>query len=164
MNTTVTAIANSINHLITPALKEDLGSGDITTNTLIPAGQVSTAIIIAKESGVIAGLRLIQPIYHKLSGKVKVTIKKKDGARVNKGAVVAVIKGPTRAILSGERTVLNFLQRLSGIATLTNQFVAKAKPYGVKILDTRKTVPGWRLLDKYAVKTGGGFQSPPGSL
>ncbi|MEK7309469.1 MAG: carboxylating nicotinate-nucleotide diphosphorylase [Planctomycetota bacterium] len=148
---------NFINSLINLALKEDIGTGDITSNILIPASQTSTAIIIAKEPGIIAGLGLIQPIYRRLSNKVKVTLKKKDGARINKDAVVAIIKGPTRAILSGERTVLNFIQRLSGIATLTSQFVAKAKPYGVKILDTRKTVPGWRLLDKYAVKAGGGF-------
>ncbi|HLD36179.1 MAG TPA: carboxylating nicotinate-nucleotide diphosphorylase [Planctomycetota bacterium] len=148
---------NSINNLITLALKEDAGTGDITTTTLIPANQTSTAMIIVKEPGIIAGLGLIKPIYHKLSSQVKVTLRKKDGTRVKPGQIVAIIKGPTRAILTGERTVLNFLQRLSGIATLTSQFAAKAKPYGVKILDTRKTVPGWRLLDKYAVKTGGGF-------
>lgn len=140
------------------ALKEDLGSGgDITTNTLIPAGHKSTAIIIAKEPGIIAGLPLISAIYKQLSRSIKVTLKVKDGTRVKPGQVVAIIKGPTRAILTGERTALNFLQRLSGIATLTSQFVAKVKPYGARILDTRKTVPGWRLLDKYAVKAGGGF-------
>ena len=148
---------NSINSLINLALKEDIGDGDITTNTLIPANQKSTAIIIAKEPGIIAGLGLIQPIYHKLSNKIKVTLRKKDGARVSPNTIIAIIKGPTRAILTGERTTLNFLQRLAGIATLTSQFVAKAKPYGVKILDTRKTVPSWRWLDKYAVKAGGGF-------
>lgn len=148
---------NNLNALITLALKEDLGSGDITTNALIPAGHKSTALIIAKEPGVIAGLPLIAAIYKQLSRGIRVTLKVKDGARVKPGQIVAMIKGPTRSILSGERTVLNFLQRLSGIATLTSQFVAKAKPYGARILDTRKTVPGWRLLDKYAVKTGGGF-------
>jgi len=140
------------------ALKEDLGSGgDITTNTLIPAKHKSTAIIITKEPGIIAGLPLISAIYKQLSRSTKVTLKVKDGARVKPGQVVAIIKGPTRTILTGERTALNFLQRLSGIATLTSQFVAKVKPYGARILDTRKTVPGWRILDKYAVKTGGGF-------
>jgi len=158
---------NSINSLITLALKEDIGAGDITTNTLIPAKQTSAAIIIAKEPGIIAGLPLISAVYKRLNRNIAVTLKVKDGARVKSGQVVAVVKGPTRAILSGERTVLNFLQRLSGIATLTNQFVNKvkcsgvnpapARRGGVKILDTRKTVPGWRVLDKYAVKTGGGF-------
>lgn len=146
-----------LNTLISLALKEDIGAGDITGNILIPAKQSSAAIIIAKEPGIIAGLELIKPIYHKLSNKVKVTLKKKDGARVKPGQVIAVIKGPTRALVTGERTVLNFLQRLSGIATLTRRFVDAADSYGVRILDTRKTVPGWRLLDKYAVKTGGGF-------
>jgi len=140
------------------ALKEDLGSkGDITTNTLIPAEHKSTAIIITKEPGIIAGLPLINAIYKRLNRNIAVILKVKDGARVKPGQVVAIIKGQTRAILTGERTALNFLQRLAGIATLTSQFVAKAKPHGVKILDTRKTVPGWRPLDKYAVKTGGGF-------
>jgi len=148
----------SINHLISLALKEDLGSkGDITTQTLIPANHKSSAFIIAKEPGIIAGLHLISAIYKRLSRQIKVTLKVKDGSRVKPGQVVATIKGPTRAILTGERTVLNFLQRLSGIATLTSQFATQAKPHGVKILDTRKTVPGWRLLDKYAVKSGGGF-------
>jgi nicotinate-nucleotide pyrophosphorylase (carboxylating) len=148
---------NSINCLIEFALKEDIGSGDITTNALIPANQKSAAIITAKESGIVAGLALIKLIYQKLSPNIKVAFKVKEGARVKEGSVVAVVKGPIRAILSGERTVLNFLQRLSGIATLTNQFVKKVSGYKVKILDTRKTVPGWRLLDKYAVKIGNGF-------
>ena len=118
---------NSINSLITLALKEDIGAGDITTNTLIPAKQTSAAIIIAKEPGIIAGLPLISAVYKRLNRNIAVTLKVKDGARVKSGQVVAVVKGPTRAILSGERTVLNFLQRLSGIATLTNQFVNKVK-------------------------------------
>ncbi|MBI5778464.1 MAG: carboxylating nicotinate-nucleotide diphosphorylase [Planctomycetes bacterium] len=146
-----------IHSLISIALKEDIGSGDITTNTLIPTGHKSTAYIIAKEPGFICGLSLIAAIYKRLGRNIRVSLKTRDGAKVKAGQVVAIVKGPTRAILSGERTVLNFLQRLSGIATLTNQFVNKVKGTGVKILDTRKTVPGWRLLDKYAVKAGGGF-------
>lgn len=148
---------NSIKTLIDLALKEDIGKGDITTNLLIPAGHRSVASIIAKEPGVICGLSLLGAIYKKVNRSVRVTLKVKDGARVRPGKVVATIKGQTRAILSAERTTLNFLQRLSGIATLTSQFVSKVKGTDVKILDTRKTAPGWRLLDKYAVKTGGGF-------
>lgn len=150
-------LSNSLNSIINLALREDIGRGDITTNALIPANQTSTAIIIAKESGIIAGLPLIKPIYQKLSSNIMVILKARDGSFTSAGTILAIIKGPTRAILSGERTVLNFLQRLSGIATLTNKFVKKVSGYKVKILDTRKTVPGWRLLDKYAVKTGGGF-------
>jgi nicotinate-nucleotide pyrophosphorylase (carboxylating) len=147
---------NSINSLIESALKEDIGNGDITTHALIPKNQKSTAIITAKEDGIVAGLPLIKLIYQKLSRNIKVTLKVKEGSSVKKDSFLAVIEGNTKAILSGERTVLNFLQRLSGIATLTNQFVKQVAGYKVKILDTRKTVPGWRILDKYAVKTGGG--------
>ncbi|MFH1231435.1 MAG: nicotinate-nucleotide diphosphorylase [Planctomycetota bacterium] len=151
---------NPINYLIELALKEDIGKGDITTHALIPKNQKSTAVITAKENGIVAGLPLIKLIYQsrKLSGRnIKVTLKVKEGSAVKEGSIIAVITGPTRDILSGERTVLNFLQRLSGIATLTNQFIKKVAGYKVKILDTRKTVPGWRILDKYAVKMGGGF-------
>lgn len=148
---------SSLDALINLALKEDIGSGDITANALIPIRQISTAVVRVKEDGVIAGLFLIKQIYRRLSSRISVSLKVKDGSIVAKGTVVAVIRGPTRAILTGERTVLNFLQRLSGIATLTNQFVNKVGRSGtVKILDTRKTAPGWRMLDKYAVKMGGG--------
>lgn len=142
--------------LINLALKEDIGRGDLTTNTFISIGQKVQAFIIARQNGVICGLSLIKLIYQRLSNNIKITLKVRDGTRVKSGQILAVIKGPARPILTGERTVLNFLQRLSGIATLTNQFVYKAKKYNVKILDTRKTVPGWRQLDKYAVKVGGG--------
>jgi len=145
-----------VNNLISLALREDVGKGDITSNTLIPANQKSVAFVIAKEDGVIAGLPLIKQIFQKISSGVSVSLKVKDGAKVKKGAKLAVIKGPTRAILTGERTVLNFIQRLSGIATLTNKFVQAVKGTKIRILDTRKTVPGWRMLDKYAVKMGGG--------
>lgn len=149
-------LKNSINSLIILALTEDIGKGDITTNTLIPPNRKIRANIIAKQKGVIAGLPLISKIYKYLNKNIKVTLKVKDGAKVKEGQVVAIIKGPAHQILTGERTVLNFLGRLSGIATLTNQYVQKVREYGVTILDTRKTIPGWRELDKYAVKMGGG--------
>lgn len=148
--------SNSINLLISLALTEDIGKGDITTNTLIPPNQKTQTHIIAKQQGVIAGLPLISTIYRYLNKNIKVTLKVKDGAKVKDGQVVAIVKGSAHQILTGERTVLNFLGRLSGIATLTNQYVQKVKKYGVTILDTRKTIPGWRELDKYAVRMGGG--------
>ncbi|MBI4713127.1 MAG: carboxylating nicotinate-nucleotide diphosphorylase, partial [Planctomycetes bacterium] len=147
---------HGINALITRALKEDIGSGDITTNTLIAHRKVINACIVAKENGIIAGLPLIKAIYRKLNKMIRIDVKVKEGARAKNGQIVAIINGPARAILSGERTVLNFLQRLSGIATYTNEFVRRVRPYRTKILDTRKTAPGWRSLDKYAVKIGGG--------
>ncbi|MEW6026482.1 MAG: carboxylating nicotinate-nucleotide diphosphorylase [Planctomycetota bacterium] len=148
---------NYIKTLITMALKEDIGKGDVTTNLLIPSGHRSAASVIAKEPGIICGLPLLSAIYNKVNRNIRVVFKTKDGARVRPGQVVAIIKGQTRAILAAERTALNFLQRLSGIATFTSQFVSRIKGTGVKILDTRKTAPGWRALDKYAVKTGAGF-------
>jgi len=155
---------SAIHSLIKSALKEDtcppvgrrVGRGDITTKTLIPPGIKVRATVLVKQPGVIAGLPLIKHIYQELNRRIKVKILAKEGAPVKKGRVVAVIKGDARAILSGERTVLNFLARLSGIATLTHKFVKETQKYGVKILDTRKTLPGWRVLDKYAVKIGGG--------
>jgi nicotinate-nucleotide pyrophosphorylase (carboxylating) len=147
---------NSLNTLIAFALKEDIGKGDITTKLLVSPSKKGKAFVIAKQSGIIAGLYLINKIYKRLDKNIKVNLKAKDGAKVKAGQIVAVIQGRLRHILTGERTVLNFLQRLSGVATLTNEFVSKVKRYNVKILDTRKTIPGWRALDKYAVKTGGG--------
>jgi len=147
---------DSINLLIKLALTEDIGKGDITTNLTIPPNKQAEAHIIAKQNGIIAGLPLISLIYKDLHKNIKVVLKVKDGAKVKKGQIIAVVKGSAHQILTGERTVINFLQRLSGIATLTNKYVQLVKKYKVKILDTRKTIPGWRQLDKYAVKTGGG--------
>jgi len=148
---------NSLDSLIRLALKEDIGRGDITTKTLIPPHQKAQAVIIAKQDGIIAGLPLISRVYRILDKRIRVSPKVREGSKAKKGQAIAIIRGPARAILTGERTVLNFLQRLSGIATLTNQFVQKVKKYRVKILDTRKTIPGWRVVDKYAVRVGGGI-------
>ncbi|NQU17261.1 MAG: carboxylating nicotinate-nucleotide diphosphorylase [Candidatus Saganbacteria bacterium] len=146
----------SIKNLIKMALAEDVGGGDITTNAVIPQKTRAEAKIIAKESGVIAGLPLAYLIYEVLDKKVQFICKIKDGSSVKKGTIIAKVKGPARSILSGERLVLNFLQHLSGIATLTNQFVVRVKGSRVKILDTRKTTPLWRGAEKYAVLAGGG--------
>jgi nicotinate-nucleotide pyrophosphorylase (carboxylating) len=152
-----TDFLSRIDSLIKIALEEDIGKGDITSNLLIPRGKRITAEIIAEKSGIIAGLFSVKLVYQKLSRSIRITLTAQDGDEVKKGSRLAVIEGQARAILTGERTVLNFLQRLSGIATLTNKFVKKVSGYKVKILDTRKTVPGWRFLDKYAVQIGGGF-------
>jgi nicotinate-nucleotide pyrophosphorylase (carboxylating) len=136
------------------ALTEDVGPGDITSRTLIPAKQRAAARILAKEEGIVCGLALAREVFRQVDRKIKFTPKVRDGARVKKGKIIAVVKGPARGILTGERVALNFLQRLSGIATLADHFVSRAGK--VKILDTRKTTPGLRVLEKYAVKVGGG--------
>jgi nicotinate-nucleotide pyrophosphorylase (carboxylating) len=136
--------------IIDQALEEDVGSGDITTDSIVPKNHTSKAVIIAREAGIIAGLNIAERIFNKATFSAKV----KDGDHIKPNQIVAEIQGNTRQILSSERVALNFLQRLSGIATLTNQYVSAAK--SVKILDTRKTTPGLRKLEKYAVRMGGG--------
>ena len=145
-----------INSLIERALNEDIGSGDITTNALIPVAMESKATMVAKASGIIAGMDIAASVFRMLSPEVVWNPLVKDGDKVVKGSLLVEMNGPFRALLSGERLALNFLQRMSGIATLTGLFVEQTAEYGTKILDTRKTVPGLRLLDKYAVKAGGG--------
>ena len=147
---------NKIKPLIKRALKEDIGKGDITTKAAIPKGLMAEAVIRAKEYGVICGLDAAKLAFNLLDTKIKFRKKVKDGDAVKAGQTIAIVKGNARKILEGERVSLNFLQRLSGIATLTSQYVRKVKPYKARILDTRKTTPGLRLLEKYAVKIGGG--------
>lgn len=137
------------------ALREDIGSGDITTDSIIPPGKKITAKITAKENGIICGLSVARLVFQSVDRRIIFSEKVKDGKAVKKGVVVAAVSGPARGILTAERTALNYLQRLSGIATLTNKFV-KAAGGKIKILDTRKTAPGLRVLEKYAVKIGGG--------
>ena len=137
------------------AIREDIGSGDITTNSIVPSDAKASAKLTVKENGVICGLSIARLIFQSLDKNIVFSAKVKDGDLVRKGFVIATIKGSARAILTGERTALNFLQRLSGISTLTKKFV-KAAGNKIKILDTRKTTPGLRVLEKYAVKMGGG--------
>lgn len=139
------------------ALFEDIGSGDITSEAIIEKRQKAKANIIVKENGIIAGLPLAQIVFEVLDPKVRFRQKAKDGHRIKKGKVVAELSGPARSILAGERLALNFLQRLSGVATLTRKYVDKVKGTKTKILDTRKTSPLWRGADKYAVCAGGGY-------
>jgi nicotinate-nucleotide pyrophosphorylase (carboxylating) len=139
------------------ALDEDLQSaGDITSRALIPHGSRGKAKIILREEGVVAGLPLASMVFRQLDAKIIFQALVSDGDHLPAASEIAVLEGPVIGILEGERTALNFLQRLSGIATLTARFVALAHPHGVEILDTRKTTPGMRALEKYAVRAGGG--------
>jgi nicotinate-nucleotide pyrophosphorylase (carboxylating) len=145
-----------IQELIKIALEEDLGTGDITSNLIIPEMKKGQGVIIAKEKGVIAGLEVAKSVFKQVDPKLVFKPFVQDGAEVKKEDTVALIQGKVKSILTAERTALNFLSRLSGIATLTRDFVKKTKGTKVKLLDTRKTTPGLRLLEKYAVKIGGG--------
>ena len=146
-----------IDALILLAIQEDIGTGDITTENLIPDSLVVEGVFIAKESGVIAGLPVVEYFFSKLDKGVSIKRKANEGTFVNKGDPIATVKGSAKTMLIGERIALNFLQRLSGIATLTAQFVERIKPSRTAIMDTRKTIPGWRYLEKYAVAVGGGI-------
>jgi nicotinate-nucleotide pyrophosphorylase (carboxylating) len=138
------------------ALNEDLGSGDITTNALIPVDLQAKATMVAKSSGVIAGLAVAEYVFKSLDKDIQWKTFFNDGGHVVKGDLILEVSGSYRALLSGERLALNFLQRMSGIATMTDNYKNQLAGSKVKILDTRKTVPGLRLLDKYAVRMGGG--------
>ena len=142
--------------IIDAALREDMPEGDITSESVIPAGALSEAVFLAKEDGVLAGLPVARRVFEKIDPSVEFVERIKDGAAFKKTDILARLKGPTVALLKGERTALNFLQQLSGIATVTRRFVDAVQGTKVKILDTRKTTPGLRLLEKYAVKMGGG--------
>ncbi len=143
--------------IIENALREDIDGGDITTNPLFPEDRKCRAVIMAKEEGIVAGLSIAGRVFMKLDKNVLWNERMRDGQTVRPKDILAEIEGSTRAILTGERTALNFLQRLSGIATLTSKFVKAVEGLPVKILDTRKTVPGLRIMDKYAVSVGGGY-------
>lgn len=145
-----------IKEIIRKALGEDIGTGDITTDSLIPRGSLCKAVIRVKDQGVVAGLPLIPILYHELDDRVRVRPLVKDGDEVEKSKEIIQLEGPCRSIITGERVALNFLQRLSGIATLTREFVEKIKGTKARILDTRKTTPNLRILEKYAVLVGGG--------
>jgi nicotinate-nucleotide pyrophosphorylase (carboxylating) len=149
-------VVNSLLDPVDIALAEDVGSGDLTSLFFIPETRASKGRIFAKETSVVAGVETVRRVYQKLDERVELTILIRDGSRVEAGETVLEMSGPTRSILTGERVALNFIQRLSGIATLTAQFVKAVHGTGVTILDTRKTTPGLRAMEKAAVKAGGG--------
>jgi len=145
-----------IDTLLRLALDEDIGTGDITTIACVPEEAVSSGRFIAKEPGVISGLGVLKRVFEMIDESVSVTMLVSDGDTVSKGDVIATISGPSRAILTGERTALNFLQHMSAIATRTAEAVREVSGTKTKILDTRKTTPGLRAIEKYAVTCGGG--------
>ncbi len=138
------------------ALGEDVGSGDATTLSLVPPDSASCALMNARVEMTVCGVGIAERVFKALDSGVKVERRVADGDRVEAGATLLRIEGATRAILTGERTALNFMQRLSGVATLTSRYVAAVAGLKTEILDTRKTTPGWRLLEKHAVACGGG--------
>ncbi|MDA3886956.1 MAG: carboxylating nicotinate-nucleotide diphosphorylase [Candidatus Delongbacteria bacterium] len=143
--------------LIKLAFEEDIDKiGDITTNSIIPIEQEGKAILKAKENGVVSGIQVFKDCFEYIDETVKVEFSISDGGKVSVGDIVATINGKLNSILKAERTALNFIQRMSGISTLTSKFSEKLEGPKTKILDTRKTLPGFRSLDKYAVKMGGG--------
>ena len=141
--------------LIGLALSEDVGEGDITTDNIIPAETRRKAKMVAKADGIVAGLPVAEMVFKSLDPDLVWTVLTPEGSKVKRGDVMVEFEGTYRALLTGERTALNFLQRLSGIATMSGKYADAVKDYKTIILDTRKTLPGFRMLDKYAVKTGG---------
>jgi len=142
--------------LITRALAEDRGPGDVTSEATIPADSVSTAVMLAKQGLVLAGLDVARAVFHVLDPAIQFTALAKDGDRIESGTEIAKLSGNTRVLLAGERAALNLIQHLSGIATLTAKYVQRVKGLKAQVLDTRKTTPGLRQLEKYAVRVGGG--------
>ena len=138
------------------ALSEDIKTGDITSNVIIPKDLVYCGYFIAKEPGVIAGLYIVKLVFHEVDSSISIKNIISDGDFVEKGTKIAKVKGPARSILIAERTALNFMQRMSGIATTTKKYMDLIAHTKCKVLDTRKTVPGLRFLDKWSVELGGG--------
>ncbi|MFN2298434.1 MAG: carboxylating nicotinate-nucleotide diphosphorylase [Anaerolineales bacterium] len=148
-------VMQTADRLISAAIAEDIGSGDITSNSIFPPHAVARAHIISKEEGVVAGLPVARAAFAKRDPNITFSAEATDGDRVKESQVLVRIEGPLRSILSMERIVLNFMQHLSGIATLASKFVEAVSGTGTVILDSRKTTPGYRLMEKYAVRLGG---------
>ena len=144
-----------VDEIIINALKEDGVYGDISTSSILSEDSICSVELIAKENGVIAGLNVFKRVFD-LLGNIQVEIKVKDGEKVENKQIIGILKGNTRNVLTGERIALNFLQRMSGIATITNRMIEKIDGTKAKLLDTRKTTPNLRILEKYSVKVGGG--------
>ncbi|WP_113674917.1 carboxylating nicotinate-nucleotide diphosphorylase [Vallitalea guaymasensis] len=150
-------LQHKIDKIIIKALEEDMNYGDITTDTLISDDQKSNAILIVKDKGIIAGCEVFSRVFYLMDKEVVIDFHRKDGDLVEQNDIIAHISGPTKSILKCERTALNIIQKLSGIATMTNSFVNNTNNMPVRIVDTRKTTPGLRALEKYAVRVGGGY-------
>jgi nicotinate-nucleotide pyrophosphorylase (carboxylating) len=148
---------SDVDRIILNALYEDIGTGDITTSSIVPEGHVSEGVIIAKDEFVLAGMPFARRAFCLIDQGVEFNAEKGEGSRVKRGEVLATLRGRTRSLLMAERVALNILQRLSGIATQTRRFVERVKGTNARIVDTRKTAPGIRVLDKYAVRIGGGY-------
>jgi len=146
-----------IDKIIEQALLEDIGTGDITTESIIPSNLKAKGIIKTSEEGVVAGLDIVFLVFKKLDSEINFQSKIKDGKKILPEEILAEITGSAQTILKGERVALNFLQRMSGIATITSKFCQEVKDFPVRIVDTRKTTPGLRILEKYAVRMGGGY-------
>lgn len=142
--------------LILSALREDITSEDVSTNSVMPVPRKGEVNLICKQDGVICGLQIFERVFTLLDENTEVELKAADGDRVKKGQLLAVVRGDIKVLLCGERTALNYLQRMSGIATYTSEVVKLLEGKGIKLLDTRKTTPNNRLFEKYAVKVGGG--------
>ena len=147
---------SKISRLIEQALQEDIGFGDVTSESVIPEEQLGRAVVQAKEKGIVSGVEIVSIIFQYADSQITTSLHATDGAMVAPGFVIAGIDGPVRGILLGERVALNFLQRMSGIATLTHKYVHAVAGTNARITDTRKTAPGLRMLDKKAVRDGGG--------
>jgi nicotinate-nucleotide pyrophosphorylase (carboxylating) len=148
---------HSVQKIIDLALDEDIGTGDITTDNLIESNEIGEGIIITKQPMVIAGIDIAKQVFKTLDSNISCYSELKDGDYIEKSKVVLNIEGNLGALLKGERTALNFLQRLSGIATHVRSYVKELKYKNVRLVDTRKTIPGWRLLEKYAVRVAGAY-------
>ena len=146
-----------IDEIIDNALREDIGDGDHSSLSCVPVDAIGNAKLIIKDNGIIAGVELAERIFHRFDPKLEVTILIKDGSIVKVGDIALVVKGSSRSILATERLVLNFMQRMSGIATQTNKIVKLLEGCSTKLLDTRKTTPGIRFMEKWAVRIGGGY-------
>lgn len=146
---------SSVLRLIQIAIQEDLGPGDITTDLTIPRDNGASARFLVKQDGIVCGLPLLPLVFREFSSDVHIEQRVDEGASVAANTVVATVEGPAHALLAGERTALNFIQRMSGVATKTRSYVDRITGTSATILDTRKTIPGWRLLDKYATRVGG---------
>jgi nicotinate-nucleotide pyrophosphorylase (carboxylating) len=152
----VDPVDEHVSQLIEMALLEDVGPGDVTSEYFVPTDRMARAFVLAKDEGVLAGVGVAAEVFRRVDETTSVEVMIEDGSRVAPGAMVMEVNGRARSLLTAERVALNFLQRLSGVATKTSRFVDAVQETGAVILDTRKTTPGWRALEKSAVRAGGG--------